>query len=128
MRFLADTCVMLWWLSGSRDLAPFQEAICDPDNEIFYSAVSVAEVSIKTSLGRLIVPNGYVAALEADGFSALPFTPTHGRHLAMLPWHHRDPFDRMLIAQAQVEGLRILTADKVFRDYEETTEISERAR
>jgi PIN domain nuclease of toxin-antitoxin system len=95
------------------------EAISDPDNQVFVSAVSAAEIEIKAALGKLPPPPEPLAqAIAAEGFSELRFAIAHAAALGALPPLHRDPFDRMLIAQAQVEGLTVLTTDAVFESYE----------
>lgn len=118
MRGLLDTHIVLWWLADDQNLSPaHRAAIADPDNELFVSAVSVAEVAIKTSLGKLSAPAGLDAVVREAGFGELPFTAAHAEALRELPWHHRDPFDRMLVAQALVEGLDLLTTDPRLGNY-----------
>ncbi|MEB3049156.1 type II toxin-antitoxin system VapC family toxin [Mycolicibacter sp. MYC123] len=112
MRGLLDTHVVLWWLADDDRLsAAHRELISEPVNELFVSAVTVAEVSIKASLGKLGAPAGFNDAVRESGFRELPFTASHAEELRHLPWHHRDPFDRMLVAQALVERLEFVTAD-----------------
>ncbi len=82
--------------------------IADPDNELFVSAITSAEVAINASLGKLQAPTGLDDAVREAGFRELPFTAAHAETLRKLPWHHRDPFDRMLVAQAMVEHLDLL--------------------
>jgi PIN domain nuclease of toxin-antitoxin system len=117
MRILADTNVLLWWLAADARLRPYETALRDPHNEVYFSSISVAEISIKSTLGKLTVPTNYVEQLQKDQFDELSFTATHAAALADLPWHHRDPFDRMLLAQALVENLTIATADRGFTPY-----------
>lgn len=91
----------------------------DPDNEVVVSAVSVWEAAIKSALGRLSVsPGDLRAELEIVGFDSLPITDEHGFAAGALPLHHKDPFDRMLIAQAQLESLTIVTRDRRFAAYD----------
>jgi PIN domain nuclease of toxin-antitoxin system len=78
----------------------------------------MAEIAIKASLGRLSAPRDLFGGLEDEGFFTLPLTFGHAAQLWDLPWHHRDPFDRMLIAQARVESLIMVTADKAFAAYD----------
>lgn len=118
MRGLVDTHVLLWWLADDKRLSRAHRAtIADPDNELFVSAITVAEVAIKASLGKLQAPAGLDQVAQEAGFRELPFTAAHAEALRELPWHHRDLFDRMLIAQAIVEQLEVLTNDRRLRDY-----------
>ncbi|MGV0741464.1 type II toxin-antitoxin system VapC family toxin [Mycolicibacterium sp. XJ870] len=118
MRGLLDTHVLLWWLADAKNLSPAHRAtIAEPDNELFVSAITVAEVAIKASLGKLRAPTGLDEVVREAGFRELPFTAAHAEALRDLPWHHRDPFDRMLVAQAMVEQLDLVSADKRLRDY-----------
>ena len=119
MRALVDTHILLWWLAdGARLEAPHREMIASPENELFVSAITIAEISIKASLGKLTVPDGIVDIVVSEGFAHLPFTSAHAEELRSLPWHHRDPFDRMLIAQAMAERIPLLTADSRIRAYD----------
>lgn len=118
MRLLLDTHVLLWWLADAPQLgADHRALIHDGQNDVFVSAVSVAEISIKASLGKLDAPQNVAEAIIESGFTELDFTVAHGETLRSLPWHHRDPFDRMLVAQALVEGLTLLTLDSRVREY-----------
>jgi PIN domain nuclease of toxin-antitoxin system len=96
--------------------------LSDPENQLFLSSVSSWEIAIKYSIGKLplpLPPAEYVPSrMEISGTSALPVLHAHALHVGTLPRHHGDPFDRLLIAQAQIEGLVILTSDKQFGDYE----------
>ncbi len=89
----------------------------DPGNTVFVSAVSHWEMWLKASTGQLRLPPGFAARLDAESFENLPLTSAQARRVADLPWHHRDPFDRMLVAQAQSERLLLLTADEVMALY-----------
>ena len=112
MKFLLDTHLLLWWLSNRPLLsARARQLVGDPANTIFVSAVSLWEVWLKSSIGKLRVPSGFVQKLAAEPFGSLPLRAEHTPDVAMLEWHHRDPFDRMLIAQARSENLILLTAD-----------------
>ncbi|MDR2454596.1 MAG: type II toxin-antitoxin system VapC family toxin [Bifidobacteriaceae bacterium] len=117
MRLLLDTNVLLWLLEDNPRLAPFREAVARPGNVVFFSAVSVAEISLKSSLGKLEVEPGYVQALTGAGYIELPLTAAHAEATANLPRHHRDPFDRLIIAQALTDNLTIATADETFARY-----------
>jgi PIN domain nuclease of toxin-antitoxin system len=104
-------------------LSPSSQALlADPENQLFLSSVSSWEIAIKYSIGKLplpVPPAEYVPSrMETSGTSALPVLHAHALHVATLPLHHGDPFDRLLIAQAQLEGLNILTADQKFAAYE----------
>jgi PIN domain nuclease of toxin-antitoxin system len=118
MRLLLDTHVLLWWLADDRRLgADHRAMIADSTNIVLVSAMTVAEIAIKSSLGKLDAPDDLLPTLEAGGFDGLAFESHHADLLRALPWHHRDPFDRMLIAQAIAERLTVLTADPHFAAY-----------
>ncbi len=119
VRLLVDTHILLWWLADDPALpGSARAALTSGRNDPLVSAISIAEISIKSSLGKLTAPaNIWSASLDA-GFEGLPFTGAHQAELANLPWHHRDPFDRMLIAQARVEGVNLVTVNSRFADYE----------
>ena len=117
MRLLLDTHVLIWWDEGRRLSAPARRAITDAD-EVFVSAASAWEVAIKVGLGRLRPTRTVEDAVEESGFAELPVTFQHASRVASLPPHHRDPFDRLLAAQAEVEGLTLVTRDPAFEPYE----------
>jgi PIN domain nuclease of toxin-antitoxin system len=118
LRILLDTHLLLWWLDGSGSLsAEARETIRDPENTVFVSAVSLWEMWLKQSLGKLRLPVDFSERLAGEPFESLPLTAAHTRPVSLLPWHHRDPFDRMLVAQAQVENLVLLTADGLLSAY-----------
>lgn len=111
-RLLLDTPAFLWWLADAPQLgAKAREAIGNPSNQVFISAASGWEISIKRALGKLEAPANLDHLLEEEGFLHLPITFFHGEQAGQLPRHHADPFDRILIAQAQAEGLTIITSD-----------------
>jgi PIN domain nuclease of toxin-antitoxin system len=117
-RLLLDTHTLLWWLADDRDLSEVaRDAIAAPENTVFLSAVVVWEIRIKQSLGKLRIPRAFAEVLRAEAFVELPVTVAHADALAGLALHHRDPFDRMLIAQASVETLSIVTRDTAFAPY-----------
>lgn len=118
VRYLADTHVLLWGLHADPRLRPRHAEILQSDSSIFASFVSLWEVSIKVGLGKLQTVEDFPGALEAAGFEFLPLALSHIDTVRKLPRHHGDPFDRMLIAQARLEGLTILTIDRAFRDYD----------
>jgi PIN domain nuclease of toxin-antitoxin system len=118
VKFLLDTHLLLWWLSNSQLLPEeARDLISNPNNTIFVSAVSLWEVWLKSSVGKLRVPSGFTQKLASEPFEALPLRAEHTQGVAMLEWHHRDPFDRMLIAQATSENLVLLTADRALGAY-----------
>jgi PIN domain nuclease of toxin-antitoxin system len=118
LKLLLDTHVLLWWLAGSSSLSSrAREMIADPENTVFVSAVSMWEIWLKQSLGKLRLPGDFDARLSAESFESLPLTASQTRQVSSLPWHHRDPFDRMLVAQAQVDKLLLLTADEALAAY-----------
>lgn len=119
MRFLLDTHVVLWWLKDDRRLdRAIAQRIQDPANEIYVSAVTAWEIVIKAALKRLRFPIAELSAqLELNAFVALPISVAHAEVLHELPPLHQDPFDRMLIAQAQAEQLTLLTQDEQVLQY-----------
>jgi PIN domain nuclease of toxin-antitoxin system len=118
MNLLLDTHTVLWWLMDADLESDALEAIADPGNLVHVSAVSVWEASIKAALGKLDVPESLELAFNADGIEPLPIELRHAERAGALPPHHRDPFDRMLVAQAQLEGLTLVTRDLAFAPYE----------
>jgi PIN domain nuclease of toxin-antitoxin system len=117
LRILLDTHVLLWWLSGSPRLSPSARKAIADSQETYVSAVSVWEISIKLSLGKLQVNGDLEEHLHANHFLPLPVTLGHAMAAGKLPRLHQDPFDRMLVAQASIESLTILTADKQLAAY-----------
>lgn len=116
---LLDTHVLLWWLDNASRLSKTtEEKIKDPDTQVFISAASVWEISIKASIGRLRTPANLIQALESDHLQTLDITIGHALAVADLPRHHNDPFDRMLIAQARLEGLALVTNDQRIAQYD----------
>ena len=116
MRLLLDTHTLIWWDVGAGLKRTAQRAIREAD-QVYVSAASGWEIAIKASLGRLRTKRGVAEAVIESGFEELPVRLHHAAALARLPWHHRDPFDRMLVAQALVEGLTLVTRDRAFRPY-----------
>jgi PIN domain nuclease of toxin-antitoxin system len=114
---LLDTHVLLWWLAGSHLSEALVERIADPGELVVVSAASIWEASIKAALGKLEMPEGLGEAALDEGFEPLAVTFDHAERAGALPAHHRDPFDRMLVAQAQTEGLTIVTHDPAFEPY-----------
>lgn len=119
MRLLLDTHALIWAAGDPAMLSGAAlEAMREPANDVFVSAVSGWEIAIKRARGRLWFPGVDRAMLAALRLSELPVTLAHGTEAGGLPAHHRDPFDRMLIAQGRVEGLTIVSRDRVFTDYD----------
>jgi PIN domain nuclease of toxin-antitoxin system len=117
-RILLDTHALIWWMDGDNKLGSnAKEQISNPDNDIYVSAATVWEMSIKQQMGKLVAPDDIESTVEGAGFSSLAISLFHGQQAGKLPLHHKDPFDRMLIAQAQAEGLQILTKDEHFPAY-----------
>ncbi len=119
MRLLLDTHALLWWMADLRRLGPDARAAIDsPDTEVHISGVSVGEIEVKRALGKLEAPNDLLDQVDRHGFTELPLTIRHAVAMRELPLHHKDPFDRMLIAQARVEDLTLVTADRAISDYD----------
>ena len=118
MRLLLDTHALLWWIQDDPTLdARAREAINDPNNEVFVSAASIWEISIKSSRGRLEAPDDLDIQIDRARFVRLLINFEHAESVGGLPPYHRDPFDRMLVAQAQVEDLVLVTRDRDMRRY-----------
>lgn len=117
MNLLLDSHCLLWWLGDMEMSDAARDAIGDPANTVFVSSASIWELEITAALGRLVVDADLIAEVPESGMSWLPITAVHGRTAARLPAHHRDPFDRMLIAQAQVEDYTLISRDSVFGSY-----------
>ena len=117
MNLLLDTHIVLWWrLNSQRNNNDARGAIEGAD-QVFVSAVSAWEVAIKTGLGRLRLKDPFADLVEQSGFEALPISFAHAQRLAALPRHHTDPFDRMLVAQAEDEQLTLVTHDHGLESY-----------
>ena len=118
MRLLVDSHAFLWWSEASPHLSrAARTAIADPANEVMISVAALWELTIKVSSGKLNLPEDLEMMVISHQFSVLPITFRHLRHLAILPRRHRDPFDRMMVAQALAEGIPIATSDRVFASY-----------
>lgn len=123
MRAILDTHIWLWWIADPERLTrPYIDLITDQRNELFLSAVSTWEIAIKYGLGRLVLPEPpdrfIPPRLQRDGIVALPISVAHTLEVASLPSHHKDPFDRLLVAQARVEQIPIVTTDQEFQKYD----------
>lgn len=117
-RLLLDTHVFLWWRGEPARLTENARSRIATADIVFVSAVTAWEAAIKASLGRLDLPDTIEAGVLASGFEKLLITFSHAERVASLPIHHRDPFDRMLVAQAQAEGLTLVTHDRLLEPYE----------
>lgn len=119
MRMLLDSHALLWWLITPARLAPrVLNLVSDGMTEVFVSTASVWELTIKQSLGKIELPGDLNERSAADGFTSLPVLGAHAAAVRSLPFHHKDPFDRLLVAQAQIEGLTLVTADRAMSAYD----------
>lgn len=121
MKLLVDTHALLWFQAGDRRLGRAARAAIEaPDAERLISAATVWEMAIKAGLGRLrlgVTVEAYVSEKLGQGYDALDVSWQHAARVETLPWHHRDPFDRLIAAQALVEGCSLVSRDRVFRKY-----------
>jgi PIN domain nuclease of toxin-antitoxin system len=118
MTLLLDTHVLLWWLEDAPQLSrPARKAIQDGQNTVYISAAVAWEIAIKKALGKLDAPDDLEEVMAANRFLPLPITIPHALAVQTLPDHHRDPFDRLLIAQALLEGFRLVTRDREIARY-----------
>ena len=122
MRLLLDTHAFLWFITSDPQLKPIASAlIADPNNEILVSPASYWEVAIKVGLGKYPLSVPFVTfitqGIEGNGFQVLPIEPRHTAVLTTMPHHHKDPFDRLLVAQATVEGIPLVSADSQLDAY-----------
>ena len=118
-RLLLDTHAFLWTLADPAKLsATARAAIADSNNDVFVSAVSGWEIAVKRAKGHLVAPDDLAAMVEDRGFTHLSLTFRQAEQAGMLPMHHKDPFDRLLIAQAQAEGLVLVTKDTLIARYD----------
>lgn len=114
---LLDTHAFLWWRTASPRLRDEAREVIAAADAVFVSAASAWEAAIKVGLGRLELPDRFEAGVEESGFEKLPVTFAHAEATATLPQHHRDPFDRMLVAQARIEGLTLVSHDRRLAPY-----------
>ena len=118
MNLLIDTHVLLWWLDDHPILSKkAKAAIADGQNLVFISAVVIWEIRIKQALGKLEIPRNFREVIDAQPFEMLDITVEHAHTVGDLPAHHRDPFDRMLIAQTKAEHLTLVTRDIRLKKY-----------
>ncbi len=120
MRLLLDSHVVLWWMVDDQALGPVTRAHISEADEVYFSAVTPWELGIKRSLGKLLLPDGALGDIESAGFSPLSISPLDGERAAGLPLLHRDPFDRMLVAQASGNDLTLVSADRRLGEYDVT--------
>ncbi len=119
MILLLDAHALIWWLDGASTLSPdARSAMREPRNDVLVSAASVWELAIKAAAGKLRIESDLVQAVDTAGFSGVPITLEDARTAAALPPHHRDPFDRMLVAQARRLDAVIVSRDRAFEAYE----------
>jgi PIN domain nuclease of toxin-antitoxin system len=120
MRLLLDTHIYLWWVQGCRHLSSSTRSLISNAEEVYISSVSIWEIAIKTKLGKLTADiEELIDAIEDSGFLELPLLAKHVTELQHLPNLHKDPFDRILIAQTISEPLKFLTIDATLKDYSE---------
>jgi PIN domain nuclease of toxin-antitoxin system len=118
LRLLLDTHAALWWLSADERIgAEAARQLRDDTNHVLLSAAVVWEVAVKRSLGKLEAPGDFVETMRSGGAHALAVTVEHAAAVEQLPWHHRDPFDRMLVAQAHIERAAIVSRDPALAPY-----------
>lgn len=119
MKLLLDTHAALWFLSGDDRLGEnARRHLTDDANRVLLSAAVVCEIAIKRSLGKLVVPDEYLSLLLGAGVQPLAVSVEHASAVERLPPHHRDPFDRMLVSQATIEGGVLISADDALRPYD----------
>lgn len=123
MRLLVDTHALIWWLLEDPRLSgTAYAALADRRNVVFVSAISLCEIAIKLSIHKLPAPDGFnhqiLGSIAASAFRPLPVTLEHAYGVRWLPWHHRDPFDRVLVAQSLSDGLIMVTNDAAIRRYQ----------
>ena len=121
MRILLDTHALIWYIDGDKSLKQnHRQLIVDSSNDIFVSVATIWELAVKASLGKLKTSGSLtelITQLDRQSIDLLPILPGHVLQVATLPFHHRDPFDRMLIAQAQVEFMSVISYDPSFERY-----------
>jgi len=117
LRLLLDTHVVLWHFEGTRFLSKSAVQAIEQASELLFSVVSFAEIGVKAAIGKLVVSDNLHDFVVDSGLGILGLAPDHGLAVGDLPLHHRDPFDRLLIAQALAEDLAVVTADNRFSTY-----------
>ncbi len=117
--YLLDTHILIWWLQASEQLPDdARDVLEDSTNAVFFSAGAIWEMALKQSLGRLVMPEDLEDVLRDESIDVLPVHAAHALAVGGLPQHHRDPFDRIQIAQAQHEGLVLVSQDEQFEKYD----------
>ena len=128
MRLLVDTHVLLWAAAQPQRLpTSFRRQLESPQNDVVFSAASIWELAIKLQIGRLslgVTPEKLARSAVERGFQELPVTAAHAAGVSRLPLHHRDPFDRLLVAQAIHEPARLLTVDRVLAKYSDLVDVA----
>jgi PIN domain nuclease of toxin-antitoxin system len=118
MKYLVDTHTLLWALGNPGQLP---ESVCkairSPENMIFASIAALWEIAIKVSIGKLKVPAGFLPGVQKAGYQVLPISVEHVQEYSKLPLHHRDPFDRIFVAQARIDDLTLITCDQALKSY-----------
>ena len=121
MRLLIDTHILIWFLEGNNLLSKSRrQIVADSQNDVFVSIASLWEIAIKISVGKLNLVNpitDVVNQIGIENIEILPISPEHTLQVSVLPFHHRDPFDRIIICQSKVENLKIMTDDGEFGSY-----------
>ena len=119
MKYLLDTHVFLWWLENPSNLSKEAlKTISNNNNIIYISSVTIWEIAIKKSIGKLKTQDNLTEMIEYHNFSVLNINIDHAMEVENLPFHHRDPFDRLLISQSKIEDFTIITRDEIFKQYE----------
>lgn len=119
MRVLLDTHILLWWLSEPERLSKAQyDLISYKETQALVSAGSIWEMRIKESLGKIEIPSDIISIIKEEAFQFLAVSEEHADYISRLPIHHKDQFDRIIIAQAKIEDLTLVSSDKIFLKYD----------
>jgi PIN domain nuclease of toxin-antitoxin system len=118
LNLLLDTHVVLWWRAGGARILPAVRDEIATADAVFVSVASAWEIALKQAFGKVKLPESFARGVDRSGFARLTVTFEHAERAAILPRHHRDPFDRMLVAQALAEGLRLVTAHAILARYD----------
>ena len=122
MKLLLDTHAVIWWFEGNTSLPQMaRDAIAESEADVFVSAASAFEIATKYRIGKLpharALAEGFLALIDGQGFRALPISARHAQNAGLLAFAHKDPFDRLLIAQAQVESLTLVSNERLFDSF-----------